>query len=771
MPTEGTQLTFDNPMSAVIVVVVLVALAVMVVISMRSYRGLSRRFRILPAAIRIVAAALMALSFMQPTVKRTTTEVERGQAIVLLDNSASMSVADLERGERRFDRAKWVLSEVGANLLTLIAARAEVSLYTFADEPTRVAEGNLDDLTVADGQATGIALALKRSVYAAQGRSVSGVVLLTDGRDNGSEDAVQAARGLGVPVFPVAIGTLKGPDYKDLAISEVKCEDTVAIDSVVVVEVTVKSSKYRGVVPVSLKLKDREVTSALLNLTEEDRSKKVQLKFLADRPGRFVYRVSVPLDPDERIKENNSRFFTVEVVEQTINVLYIEGAMRWEYKFLRRALDGDRDVHLDSYLRLAGNRFYRQTKPRPSKGKGRPIRRATPAGASGGLPLTKEELQDYHIVMLGDITADCFTSDQLTAIVELVDEHAGGVVTLGGRASFGPGGFRGTPIEKILPVTLSDEKSIQERGEFQTLPTQAGLAHPILALASSADEIRAVWAKLPKLEGCTKVGTVKPGATVLLHRIRPKALGDPMPVLAVQRYGKGKVAAVMVDTTWRWRFEAIGAGGDATAYSRFWSQMIRWLLPEGHEDPGAGQPVRVSTDKGEYLEGESARIEARVLGKSGKSCDTANVRAAITAPDGGKLYVTLKKMGGSAGRYTADFGPLRAGAYELTADALDKGLPLGNDTTSFLVGAASIELNETDLNEPLLKEIAAASGGQFHTPDDARLIARELKEIKREFMRTSQTRLWNSPWLLAAFVCLASIEWLIRRWSAEGMAR
>jgi len=387
------------------------------------------------------------------------------------------------------------------------------------------------------------------------------------------------------------------------------------------------------------------------------------------------------------------------------------------------------------------------------------------------LPLTKEELADHHIVVVGDIPAGCFTPEQLAAIVERVDEQAGGLVILGGRASFGAGGFRGTPLEKILPVALSNEKVIQERGEFQTLPTLDGLAHPILALASSADEIRAIWAKLPKLEGCTKVGAVKPGATVLLHRIRPKALGDPLPVLAVQRYGKGKVAALMVDTTWRWRFEAIGAGGDATAYSRFWSQMVRWLLPEGHEDPGAGQPVRVSTDKGDYLEGESARIEARVLDKSGKSCDDADVRATITVPDGSKLYVNLKKMGGGAGRYTADFGPLKTGAYEVTADARHRDLPLGRDTTSFLVGAASIELNETDLNEPLLKEIAAVSGGQLHTPDSARLIAKELKEIKREFMRTSQTRLWNSPWLLAAFVCLASVEWLIRRWSAEGMVR
>ncbi len=41
-------------------------------------------------------------------------------------------------------------------------------------------------------------------------------------------------------------------------------------------------------------------------------------------------------------------------------VLYIEGEPRWEYKFIRRALEGDRALRVVSAVRATPNRYYRQ---------------------------------------------------------------------------------------------------------------------------------------------------------------------------------------------------------------------------------------------------------------------------------------------------------------------------------------------------------------------------------------------------------------------------
>ena len=50
----------------------------------------------------------------------------------------------------------------------------------------------------------------------------------------------------------------------------------------------------------------------------------------------------------------------MEVDGRRRSVLYIEGEPRWEYKFIRRAAEGDRSLRLVSAVRATPNRYYRQ---------------------------------------------------------------------------------------------------------------------------------------------------------------------------------------------------------------------------------------------------------------------------------------------------------------------------------------------------------------------------------------------------------------------------
>ena len=49
-----------------------------------------------------------------------------------------------------------------------------------------------------------------------------------------------------------------------------------------------------------------------------------------------------------------------------------------------------------------------------------------------------------------------------------------------------------------------------------------------------------------------------------------------MPFLT-QRFGQGKVTAILTDSLWRWQLGP--EAGKAKPYDRFWKQMISWLLP------------------------------------------------------------------------------------------------------------------------------------------------------------------------------------------------
>lgn len=64
------------------------------------------------------------------------------------------------------------------------------------------------------------------------------------------------------------------------------------------------------------------------------------------------------------------------------------------------------------------------------------------------------ELQPYDLVILQNVAADALTRPVQELLASYVSELGGGLVMVGGPDSFGAGGWKGTPIEPLLPVTL-----------------------------------------------------------------------------------------------------------------------------------------------------------------------------------------------------------------------------------------------------------------------------------------------------------------------------
>ena len=57
--------------------------------------------------------------------------------------------------------------------------------------------------------------------------------------------------------------------------------------------------------------------------------------------GQHEYRAEVTTDPGENIRWNNQRDFFLNVTDPRVRVLYLEGAVRPEFRFLRRTLERD----------------------------------------------------------------------------------------------------------------------------------------------------------------------------------------------------------------------------------------------------------------------------------------------------------------------------------------------------------------------------------------------------------------------------------------------
>jgi len=71
-----------------------------------------------------------------------------------------------------------------------------------------------------------------------------------------------------------------------------------------------------------------------------------------------------------------------------------------------------------------------------------------------GVPQTLLDLQNYDAVVMGNIHANRLHENQFKLIHDYVHDFGGGFVMFGGKNSFGPGGYGGTPVESLLPVKV-----------------------------------------------------------------------------------------------------------------------------------------------------------------------------------------------------------------------------------------------------------------------------------------------------------------------------
>lgn len=74
--------------------------------------------------------------------------------------------------------------------------------------------------------------------------------------------------------------------------------------------------------------------------------------------------------------------------------------------------------------------------------------------APAGVPADLLSFEPFDVVLLDNVPADALPEGAPETLASFVREMGGGLVMIGGPASFGAGGWKGTPIEPLLPVRL-----------------------------------------------------------------------------------------------------------------------------------------------------------------------------------------------------------------------------------------------------------------------------------------------------------------------------
>ncbi|MES1258412.1 MAG: glutamine amidotransferase, partial [Acidobacteriota bacterium] len=530
-----------------------------------------------------------------------------------------------------------------------------------------------------------------------------------------------------------------GPDHfaRDIEVEEVAVPARALPNSRVNARVAFRQHGYAGEkVKLIVRENGRPLSQQEITLKPDvEQSETVQ--FNSGAAGAHSFTIGIDPVAGEENNQNNAKVRLVNVTQKKMRVLYVEGEPRWEYKFIRRAMEDDQSIDLTSVVRTTQNKTYQQG--------------GLPGELVDGFPPKIEGLFAFDGLVIGSIEANYFTPAQQMMIRDFADRRGGGVLFLAGRFALNEGGYANTPMAEMMPVHLPAEKT-WSRDFTDTALTEAGRESPICRIEDGRDLSIARWKKMPQIANYAAMGTPKPGAVVLMT-VQP-AGHRPSPLLTIENYGHGRTAVLATAGTWRWKM--LQDHADKT-HGIFWQQLLRWLVTETPGQVSASTPHQVLSDE--------TRVPLRVVvrDKTYQTVAGATVTATITRPDAGSNVLEMKPDPLEPGTYTGEYTADKPGAYVVEIAAREDKTEVGRDTLTFRREDGVAENFGAAQNKELLEKLSSDTSGNYYTPSKSKRLPSEIAVSEAGITAHDNLDIWDMPILFLLVLLIRGGEWLLRR--------
>jgi len=702
------------------------------------------------AGIRTLGLIVLLICLLRPTLVVSTAVPRENVVAILIDDSRSMEIADLNNRPRS-QLVQEAFTSEGSSLLDELNERFMVRHFRFSSETERLRASG--DLTF-QGHRTLLGPALDFTRRELSTLPLAGIVLVTDGGDQSPErleDALLGLRAEGVPVYVVGTGMER--IVPDIQVERLEIPASVTQGSTVMASTVIAHAGIQSrQITVNVEEDGRILATQQVELTGSDGSSSVQIPVTLDNPGIRSLRVRVPVQPGEILEANNYADAYIRVRSGQEKILYFEGQPRYEVAFMRRAIAPDENLQLVVLQRTGEDRYVRLDVDSGDE-------------LAGGFPQSREELFEYRGLIIGSVDTGTFSPDQIRMIADFVDRRGGGVLFLGGPLALAEGGYATSALAPVIPVELETSPPIragQTRfwSSVKVAPTREGLSHPAVMLASSSSDgdsegaLITPWEDLPEVTAVNALRAPRPGATVLLNGESTLFRGGEQPVLAFQRYGAGVSALLAVQDIWHWQ---MSLPLEDQTHERFWRQILRWLIQE------VPDPLTASAVRNRVAPGEAVNVVAHLVSGEYLPVNDGQVTARITDPVGGEREIALSWNLSKDGEYLGTFTPEMAGPYEVEVLATDRDRALVAPAIRIEAGVLDEEIRSGAMRGNLLRRIAAETGGDFFTMDQLAALPEALRYSGRGTVVQEQRDLWDLPLFFFLLVGFLSAEWLLRR--------
>ena len=752
--------------------------AAVIVIARYRTAALDSRTRLLAASLKGFALALLLSCLLEPLWTGQRARPGANLFAVLADNSESLNIHDPQATDSRGAQMKKLLTDEQAPWQVRLSQDFEVRRYRFDSSLQGVTDFSKLDF---DGPLTNLKGVLASLKDRFRDRPLAGAFLFTDGISTTPGLSELDTQGL-CPIYPVLFGS--GVAHRDLAISHLTVTTTAFEDAPVTIQadVTQVGLDQAAVKATLLDETGAQVKQETQTFGRDGAPLAIRFQFRPTRPGLSFYEVKVETDALATDKEstaaNNRRLTSVDRGSGPYRVLYLTGRPNWEFKFLNRAIESDEQLKMTGIIRVARrepkfdmrSRNGEATNPlfRGFDRTGEETERydqpvlvrlntRDPNEFRSGFPKKPEDLFQFHAVIIDDLEAEFFTADQMSLLERFVSERGGGLLMLGGAESFRQGKYERTPVGRMLPLYLEANDVAPSPSGYRLALTRDGWLQPWARLRSTELEEQSRLKELPRFLTVNRAGGLKPGATVIAEVF--DAANQAHPALAVQRFGRGRCAALLIGDLWRWQLDRTDSQRERDDLGKAWRQTIRWLI--------ADVPDRIELRA--VPDEESAqpltRLEARIRTQEFQPQDNAAVNMTLKLPDGSQIVQPAEPSLKEAGLYESTFASRIPGSYRASVEVTDgDGKPLGKSESGWVAAPAAQEFQRVAPDRELMERLAKQTGGEVVSAANLESFVRGLPTREAPLTESYTTPLWHQPWVLGLIVACLCGEWALRRW-------
>jgi hypothetical protein len=790
------------------------------------YRKDTRELGTLPrlwlTTLRIAMFVGLLVIWLNPQERTQESMTRPSRVAILIDNSLSMRhpAADARTGspaegaqptpetagmgtggETRAELVQKLLAQ--SPLLQSLRQQHEVSIFTFnsllqgpvttlplaASNPADTANPpvvvdpakalNWVEVTTPAGLETRLGESLSDAIRQLAGRTLSGMIVVSDGANNAGID-LDAARDRAiaqkVKFVTLGVGGTEPPRNVQLADLQAPTDVQVGDPFDVVAFLTAQGLSGQKV-NVELLAKGTDdptettVSSQELVITGDNVPLEAKFELKADKTGstRYTIRAKPAIAVQEVNLEDNLQSLTINALDKPTRVLLIAGGPMRDYQFVRNLLFRHKGIDVDVLLQTGSMGTSQESD-----------------NLLTSFPSSREELYSYDVVIAFDPDWRLIPPESIDLLYDWVFQEAGGLIVIAGdvntlqvaavsaaTAEQSALGKQLAKLQELYPVVLnsylSDLRFDQEHSQPWPLAfTPEGEAASFLQMTDEATSSLARWKEFTGFYKCYPTSGPKAGATVYSRFSDPRS--ESAIVMASQFFGQGRTFYLGSGEMWRLR------SVDEEDYDRFWIKAIR-EFSQGRLKRGNRRGLLMPETRRIAL-GQTVRVRARLLDTQFQPLSAPSIPLELLDPTGRPVIPprVLTADPNRPGEFVGDFRASLAGVYKLAVEIPQSSERLQEEVT---VALPKLEDENIRQNVAGLKNLAEGTGGAYFNLSEMRLSANPAaaaneagpEKIVALFPNRAEQilidqrlkTLWDREWVLFVLVGLVSVEWLTRK--------